>query len=121
MVSVWNGVDFFFQAEDGIRDIGVTGVQTCALPISEPVAEPMVIIHGDFPSVSAQITVVTLRRRGAQSYGKTFSGDNHVLGIAAEPFESKTQLILQETHVNTQVEGFYTLPTDVMIDEFRSE
>src|SRR3712207_8491792 len=25
---------FFFQAEDGIRDIGVTGVQTCALPIS---------------------------------------------------------------------------------------
>src|SRR5215203_2329906 len=26
-------VDFFFQAEDGIRDIGVTGVQTCALPI----------------------------------------------------------------------------------------
>src|SRR3712207_8595057 len=27
-------VVFFFQAEDGIRDIGVTGVQTCALPIS---------------------------------------------------------------------------------------
>src|SRR3712207_8738711 len=26
----------FFQAEDGIRDIGVTGVQTCALPISPP-------------------------------------------------------------------------------------
>src|SRR3712207_6993638 len=25
---------FFFQAEDGIRDMGVTGVQTCALPIS---------------------------------------------------------------------------------------
>src|SRR3712207_756186 len=25
----------FFQAEDGIRDIGVTGVQTCALPISD--------------------------------------------------------------------------------------
>src|SRR5581483_12253508 len=24
---------FFFQAEDGIRDIGVTGVQTCAHPI----------------------------------------------------------------------------------------
>src|SRR5699024_5466115 len=27
-------VDFFFQAEDGIRDRNVTGVQTCALPIS---------------------------------------------------------------------------------------
>src|SRR5256886_8172408 len=28
-------VFFFFQAEDGIRDLTVTGVQTCALPISE--------------------------------------------------------------------------------------
>src|SRR2546426_10999820 len=27
-------IDFFFQAEDGIRDYKVTGVQTCALPIS---------------------------------------------------------------------------------------
>src|SRR6266511_3225947 len=27
---------FFFQAEDGIRDFHVTGVQTCALPISGP-------------------------------------------------------------------------------------
>src|SRR2546429_6659731 len=26
-------VCFFFQAEDGIRDVAVTGVQTCALPI----------------------------------------------------------------------------------------
>src|SRR5690606_40004925 len=26
---------FFFQAEDGIRDFHVTGVQTCALPISQ--------------------------------------------------------------------------------------
>src|SRR5204863_5636581 len=29
-------VFFFFQAEDGIRDLYVTGVQTCALPISGP-------------------------------------------------------------------------------------
>src|SRR5579871_1743424 len=28
---------FFFQAEDGIRDLYVTGVQTCALPILEEV------------------------------------------------------------------------------------
>src|SRR3989475_5009709 len=27
-------ISFFFQAEDGIRDLTVTGVQTCALPIS---------------------------------------------------------------------------------------
>src|SRR3989454_4275182 len=30
---------FFFQAEDGIRDYKVTGVQTCALPISQFVWE----------------------------------------------------------------------------------
>src|SRR6266496_6631583 len=30
---VRRGVFFFFQAEDGIRDLYVTGVQTCALPI----------------------------------------------------------------------------------------
>src|SRR5258707_213989 len=33
MVVAIINVFFFFQAEDGIRDIGVTGVQTCALPI----------------------------------------------------------------------------------------
>src|SRR5256886_7059909 len=32
VVVLW--VLFFFQAEDGIRDLTVTGVQTCALPIS---------------------------------------------------------------------------------------
>src|SRR2546422_10805458 len=32
---MWTPWDiFFFQAEDGIRDVAVTGVQTCALPIS---------------------------------------------------------------------------------------
>src|SRR5204862_2623996 len=31
---------FFFQAEDGIRDLYVTGVQTCALPISSHRSRP---------------------------------------------------------------------------------
>src|SRR5256885_8493636 len=33
ITSIECGVFFFFQAEDGIRDYKVTGVQTCALPI----------------------------------------------------------------------------------------
>src|SRR5436190_15703681 len=37
MVSSFLFFFFFFQAEDGIRDHCVTGVQTCALPISSPV------------------------------------------------------------------------------------
>src|SRR5690606_40519885 len=32
---------FFFQAEDGIRDFHVTGVQTCALPIWGPATGPV--------------------------------------------------------------------------------
>src|SRR2546430_3708081 len=35
-LSLWRF--FFFQAEDGIRDLTVTGVQTCALPISRRAA-----------------------------------------------------------------------------------
>src|SRR5256885_16922147 len=36
---------FFFQAEDGIRDYKVTGVQTCALPIFQRVAH--VVLFGE--------------------------------------------------------------------------
>src|SRR5260370_26918940 len=34
LISATDVLIFFFQAEDGIRDSSVTGVQTCALPIS---------------------------------------------------------------------------------------
>src|SRR5690606_41053166 len=33
-IMIYPACCFFFQAEDGIRDFHVTGVQTCALPIS---------------------------------------------------------------------------------------
>src|SRR5690606_40549549 len=33
-IETFPSLYFFFQAEDGIRDFHVTGVQTCALPIS---------------------------------------------------------------------------------------
>src|SRR5690606_39815575 len=36
----------FFQAEDGIRDFHVTGVQTCALPISIFTEQSIQIFHG---------------------------------------------------------------------------
>src|SRR5256886_13509951 len=39
-------VFFFFQAEDGIRDLTVTGVQTCALPISFGLYEWLVMPFG---------------------------------------------------------------------------
>src|SRR2546421_3514498 len=48
---------FFFQAEDGIRDLIVTGVQTCALPISGgtmSVRQPT-IFHELVPGVGGAI------------------------------------------------------------------
>src|SRR5438046_10145974 len=36
---------FFFQAEDGIRDWSVTGVQTCALPISVRLDQHLAPLH----------------------------------------------------------------------------
>src|SRR2546429_2096286 len=36
---------FFFQAEDGIRDVAVTGVQTCALPIFIVSAAAVVLLR----------------------------------------------------------------------------
>src|SRR5690606_39971725 len=42
---------FFFQAEDGIRDVHVTGVQTCALPIwLQPLSE-----FGDDPHLLSTV------------------------------------------------------------------
>src|SRR2546429_4454876 len=50
MVCLWWRIDsvfyvfFFFQAEDGIRDVAVTGVQTCALPIFVEMEEANVFV-----------------------------------------------------------------------------
>src|SRR5206468_5931681 len=50
---------FFFQAEDGIRDLIVTGVQTCALPISATAG-----VHAEHPSEPRPAPSVP-RREGA--------------------------------------------------------
>src|SRR5205085_6650283 len=59
---------FFFQAEDGIRDLTVTGVQTCALPICAVVGDgyqriaKLIEARGYVPeSMSRRIGPTTLR------------------------------------------------------------
>src|SRR5690348_8096248 len=49
---------FFFQAEDGIRDGRVTGVQTCALPIWRAGVRPRVNRGGLYPFARAGTTVI---------------------------------------------------------------
>src|SRR5690606_40231292 len=49
---------FFFQAEDGIRDFHVTGVQTCALPILPyDIVLEMDEINEDFPETDVAIVI----------------------------------------------------------------
>src|SRR3989442_9121352 len=52
--KVWREISrvfFFFQAEDGIRDADVTGVQTCALPICKKAIGPFKQRFWDLPEV----------------------------------------------------------------------
>src|SRR5256885_7181136 len=64
---------FFFQAEDGIRDYKVTGVQTCALPIFGDssrvvVGQPVAAIGSPFGNVdSLSVGVVSAIRRSIPS------------------------------------------------------
>src|SRR5436305_10827633 len=58
MVLVVVRVVFFFQAEDGIRDADVTGVQTCALPISTTHA-PVSVAMSIKPSAVIDIATLT--------------------------------------------------------------
>src|SRR5256884_1332808 len=57
---------FFFQAEDGIRDVAVTGVQTCALPIC-------VRTHGDKPAVRPQSLNAVVHR-----FSRIGSAEDHI-------------------------------------------
>src|SRR2546426_1132382 len=58
---------FFFQAEDGIRDYKVTGVQTCALPISEIELAPSVPVIFCSGSISEK-KGAALIRGGAKAF-----------------------------------------------------
>src|SRR2546427_12708365 len=96
---------FFFQAEDGIRDLTVTGVQTCALPIcmnkawdSDPVQIRM--MGGTVPTGAAvqalKIPFVILPLVNADNnqhsfdenmrLGNYFDGVHSLVHLLAEPF-----------------------------------
>src|SRR2546429_6086653 len=69
-------VSFFFQAEDGIRDVAVTGVQTCALPISlAALKDPGLVelaqrlMAGNPPEPSVPVRLAVLKALGALGDG----------------------------------------------------
>src|SRR3712207_8471434 len=68
---------FFFQAEDGIRDIGVTGVQTCALPILRDLQG---VKPGDFVAAHGRFLPLP---EAARPGGYDFARDAYFNGIGA--------------------------------------
>src|SRR5690625_6743654 len=94
---------FFFQAEDGIRDGHVTGVQTCALPISQIRKKfaAYYVIHsskyGELKELSVSPLLFPFIKEQHQ-YAKvgdkvsSFQGSNAALGILLMLFPSITVL-----------------------------
>src|SRR5260221_8842849 len=87
---------FFFQAEDGIRDHCVTGVQTCALPISRRVGKPpsgLTLQRPPPPRLDMNMIwvpsgdhwgVSLTRDRTSRTWSTTARGDNGCCALAAE-------------------------------------
>src|SRR5690554_4543401 len=93
---------FFFQAEDGIRDADVTGVQTCALPISTSGwVSPADLCRRllDHPNISFQQAQATSIYKGAKDWivdtdSGLFKASDLVLATAYE-----TKSLLKDSHL----------------------
>src|SRR5207245_8466032 len=70
---------FFFQAEDGIRDATVTGVQTCALPIFGPIVKALEYATGRRATVigkpSPLMFQIALRKANCDKRDAVMIGD----------------------------------------------
>src|SRR5699024_11672235 len=82
---------FFFQAEDGIRDRNVTGVQTCALPICEVESVNTEVL--EMPAASDVIPVIA--PIGADDEGRAYNiNADFVAGAVAEVLKAEKLILL---------------------------
>src|SRR5690606_40647037 len=75
-------VIFFFHAEDGIRVFHVTGVQTCALPISSTCRRTSSSVHVLACPRSPSSEAATVGRSGAET-GRPASSESRMLGACS--------------------------------------
>src|SRR5699024_11782985 len=83
---------FFFQAEDGIRDRNVTGVQTCALPISGETAQTS--------AYAASMPEVHMGAREGESYGVR----DLLYALMLESYNDAAVILAE--HIGGSTEGF---------------
>src|SRR2546430_10376756 len=86
---------FFFQAEDGIRDLTVTGVQTCALPISgdAAVADRVGVYRNEHVGVRG-VRAPDALARSEEHTSELQSQSNLVCRLLLEKKKKKTTVML---------------------------
>src|SRR5207244_5965351 len=107
---------FFFQAEDGIRDDLVTGVQTCALPIfvvASPRWCPMPAARGEKivrsvprsrctlswpPSIASRISLSVIVGRGGAGLPALYSSEEHTSELQS-PDQIVCRLLLEKKKI----------------------
>src|SRR2546426_10119779 len=93
---------FFFQAEDGIRDYKVTGVQTCALPISGMMDCKKAL---EQTGGGLEKAIDPLRKTGAAKADKRAGREASQGGIAANVDHNSRGGVLGEVNCETDLRG----------------
>src|SRR2546426_6433155 len=102
---------FFFQAEDGIRDYKVTGVQTCALPISKSSSTGAMILQGPHQSAYPSMTTGTsVPLRTASSVASvTAMGRSSRIGRPQLPHLGRSVMRVRSTRLSVPQNGQTTV------------
>src|SRR3989454_12570254 len=98
----WFFFFFFFQAEDGIRDYKVTGVQTCALPIYDDLHSAAPLLDSRRPSFSSVGRHGLSERNSAQANVRNEGGPPPQLAESPDPVQPgpvRNRDLLQPTAV----------------------
>src|SRR5687768_18064210 len=90
---------FFFQAEDGIRDVAVTGVQTCALPISGSAFSPSVCTEEFTRLRSAALISSSLTSSPCRYFSRILSSASLTFSISCSRSEEHTSELQSRLHL----------------------
>src|SRR6266496_2648168 len=129
-ISLYNSADlpaalsFFFQAEDGIRDLYVTGVQTCALPISTEVKKTKtktIINRSQRYRLYAPVTdfttedITEIRKSLLHLYDKLYSLTDISVKSIKRQDKSIVKFIVVEFYVESQAKKALLMPIPMTI------